>query len=166
MAKNKKKNKIEISDTYDKKTITRVVSIIILIFMIVYMITSLIINNDNSNNIDNEKINIQYEEILAGDLFNQGDKQYYVMLYDFEKSDAKYIDLIINNKLSGEDALPVYKVDLGNGFNKNIIDDKSNNSSDIKNLKVINGSTVIRVHNKKIELFIEDINKIKQYFGY
>jgi uncharacterized membrane protein len=166
MAKNKKKKTVIINDTYDRKTITKVVSIIILIFMIVYMITSLIINKYNFNNSDNnEKAEIQYEEIIAGDIFNQGDEQYYIMLYDFEKNDAKYINLIINNKLSGEDALPVYKVDLGNGFNKIIVGDKSNQTNDITQLKV-SGTTVIRIHNKKIELFIEGIDEIKKYFGY
>ncbi len=157
----------EVNASYEKKTITKMVSIVLLIFMILYMFTTLVVGRKNNN--DDKPVNeaIQYDEILGGSIFNQNRAQYYVMLYDFNSDDAKYVDLIIKNKLGGDDALKAYKVDLSNNFNNSIVGDNGNQDNDINKFKAKRGiTTLIRVNEKGIELFIEGIDNIKNYFDY
>lgn len=166
--KNIKKAKEEKEvNVYEKKTITKMVSIVLLLFMILYMFTTLVISRNNKDDKKQVDETIQYEEILGGSIFNQNRSQYYVMLYDFASDDAKYVDLIIKNKLSGDDALKVYKVDLSNSFNKDIIADSGYQDNDISKFKVKRGiTTLIRVNEKGVELFVEGMDNIKSYFDY
>lgn len=99
-----------------------------------------------------EKINkkkepvLQYEKILAKDILNQEEANYYVLIYDFK--DGKLKDLVTSYK--DKKSLKIYEVDKNMALNKDFV-------SDIPNLKVTNikdfkvkENTLIEIKGKSI----------------
>ncbi|HHX16743.1 MAG TPA: hypothetical protein GX725_02405 [Mollicutes bacterium] len=135
---------------------------VVVIFIIFYILTTAITNNmKNDGDKIIEPVVIQYEEILAGELFNMNRDQYFVLFYDFEDGAAPlYASLAASYKQ--ENGIQVYKVDLGKGFNEVYISEEGNhNVNKIEDLK-INGPTLIKIKNKKNILYIEGKDSIKE----
>ena len=109
--------------------------------------------NDSRKDLNKPPVSIQYEEILAGELFNMYDDEYYVVFFDFKDSSAAIYASILE-KYEADSDIKVYKVDLSKGFNEPYISEESNpNVKKIGDLK-INGPTLIKIKNKKNGLYV------------
>ncbi len=159
----KKKNKIDKQYNGEEVQLAKVKWIalgIILFFALAYFIGALITGKISFKKEEKAATTIQYEEILAEMTFKQPEAEYFVLYYSFSSSDSS----MINNYASKlEGTAPVYKVDLGKGFNTGYIaDGDTKTPTSINDLKV-KDPTLIRVKNKKAISYVNGLNNIKTY---
>ena len=147
------------NDNYDLKNIIKFILIVSIIALIFYLITVVVLNNKKSDTYDisSEPAVIQYSEIIIGDMFNQKENEYYVLL---KENDDFYLDLYdtyISTYTGKENSLKVYTVDLNNAFNKKYLSEESN--FDKGNFK-IKDTTLIKINNTNIVETYENSNSI------
>lgn len=137
------------SDNYDLKNIIKFILIVSIIALIFYLITVVVLKNKKSNTYDisSEPAVIQYSEIIIGDMFNQKENEYYVLLKENNDFYLDLYDTYISSYTGQENSLKVYTVDLNNAFNKKYLSEESNFNKD--NFKVKN-TTLIKMNNKNI----------------
>jgi len=136
---------IETEDNLKKIIITAI--IVIFILGLFYLITVLVNNSKmglNTKEPEKVEATIQYSEILAEDTFSMTPDEYYVLFYDFDGPSAALYDYMFGQYKAIKGNY-IFKVDLGSGFNKNIISDKTNkevqNASDLK----VKDATLIKI---------------------
>jgi len=99
--------------------------------------------------------------ILAKQIFNQKEEEYYVYFYDFdnEKDDLSVTNLV-NDKLTND---KVYKVDISNALNSNYITENNSNkkAKKLEDLKVKN-YTLLKISGDKIVKYYEKEDIIKE----
>lgn len=163
----KKQNKDKIMNESDNKVfsfITTVAGIIILL-IVVYLVIGIFFTKeidfkDKEDNKEKSNVTIDNKTITAGQIFDQKDNSYYVLIYDF---DSKLTNLSTFASLysSKENSIPIYKVDSRNKINSNFISKESNQKptsySDLK----IKSPTLIKIENKKVISYIEKEEDIK-----
>ena len=124
-----------------------------------YFLTTAILNQDTPE----EKITenaIQYNEILAGESFNQGDGEYYVIYYDSSNEYSTISSLISSYQLNNSDT-KLYSVDLSNGMNKKYITDGDIVTDNASSLRV-KDTTLIKFNDSEVSEVITDVNEIKR----
>ncbi|MDD3821901.1 MAG: hypothetical protein ACOXZW_01165 [Bacilli bacterium] len=155
------KNNIEVTSTI------KTLAFILIFFILMYLITALITGEIKLNKKDktgNDNTAIQYQEILAGEIFNKLEPQYYVIIYDFNNHDSSIIKSLIDQYFANETATltKLYEVNLGNHFNKTIKSDVSKiNTSNIKELQV-KDVTLIKVKDGQNILAVEGVTAISK----
>lgn len=143
----------------------KVAVVVLIIFGIVYLFTVNVTSNSTDlvvkKNIENTTI--QYDEIIAGTSFDQKDSEYLVLYFDVDNdTDSKYYSLK-NEYEQKENKLPIYYVDLGSSFNKDIVSTENNESaSNAEELKVTN-PTLIKFSNGAIAEYITGEEAITNY---
>ena len=143
-----------------KKTIIIVlVAIVLLVGM--YFLTTLILNKDTLEDKVMENA-IQYNEILAGESFNQ-DGEYYVIYYDSSDEYSTVSSLISSYQLNNSD-VKLYSVDISNGMNKKYVTDGDIVTSDASSLRVKN-NTLLKFSDGKVSKTITDINEITNFLN-
>jgi len=150
------------SDTSNTaKTAIIMVVCILLLLGIFYFITTKILDNAKKEKEEIGEVYIQYDEILAGESFNQKEEEYLVVYYD---SSDKYSILksLVSSYQSKDDVTRVYAVDLANGMNKKYIGQQVDTSSP-SNLKVVY-PTMIRFKNGSVSETITSDDQIYEYF--
>lgn len=145
-----------------KKALT-VLLIVVAIVAIVYLVAALIMG-DISLKSDEPTATIQYENILAGSTFKQHDKEYIVVYYDFEDTDASKINTAISNYDSTDSAKALYKVDLSLKQNQVYTTEETSNKKPTKATELkINGPTLIYIKDGKVNTYIEGVDQIEDY---
>lgn len=142
----------------------KIILIVTVIFGVFYVITVLVSKEKTPTYQSTPTPSvIQYDEIILGDLFEQNENTYYVLI---GQRDDQYLNLfnsLLNEYQTKKDSYPVYTVDLGVAFNKKYVSDTS--SFEKNNLKV-KGTTLIRIENKEIVEHYEAsetiLNKLKE----
>lgn len=163
MKNKKKKKEEEISVGITFPLIVKTFGIISLLIGFLYLGSVLFINKNSSSNNDDEETSgyIQYDEIVAGDIFNKTDSIYYVLIYDFNSQDVDAINYLLNS--SGLSYV-IYRVDLSNKFNSFIYSDVSNlNTTNINNFKV-KETTLIKIKNGNLIDTAEGLENVMSYF--
>ena len=143
---------------------------VVVVLALVYFVTALAtgeIKFNNKKKVEETETSIQYEEIIAGQILNRNDKDYYVLLFNFTDTYASYYLSIKDTYVKKDKALPVYIVDLEKDINKGIVAEDSKNIKtyvdNVKSLKVSN-PTLIRIKDHKVVQSIEDRDKIIEFF--
>ena len=143
-----------------KKTIIIIlVAAVLLVGM--YFLTTVILSKDN----EKEKITenaIQYDEILAGESFNQNGV-YYVIYYDSTDEYSTISSLISSYQLNNTDT-KLYSVDLSNGMNKKYITDGDIVTSDASSLRV-KDNTLLKFNNGEVSEVITDTSEITNFLN-
>ena len=149
---NKKLNQKNIytSETEMGINYIKIILIILVIVCVFSLITSFVTNKKYSKSNSNE-VTIQYKEIIAGNILNVSNDEYYVLL-EFENDDYNTLyETYLTNYASKENALPYYKVDMSKGFNKSYIStDKPNLDTDISSELKFTETTLLKIKSKKI----------------
>lgn len=149
---NKKLNqkKIYTSETKMGINYIKIILIILVIVCVFSLITSFVTNKKNNKTNSNE-VTIQYKEIIAGNILNVSNDEYYVLL-EFENDNYNTLyETYLTNYASKEKALPYYKVDMSKGFNKSYIStDKPNLDTDISSELKFTETTLLKIKSKKI----------------
>ena len=123
----KKKNKVKINTTTNDLEVTKVVKILVgvlLVLGITYLIAAFItgdIKLGKKQEKEKTEVEIQYEEILAGETFKQDASEYYVMYFNFTDNIAASYLTFKDTYSYKENSLDFYIVDLEKGFNQTFI---------------------------------------------
>ena len=143
---------------------------VLLILGIVYFVTAMSMGEIKLKK--NEKVktetSIQYEEIIAGSIFNRNADNYYVLLFNFTDQYASYYLSLIDSYKGKDGSLPFYIVDLEKKVNSNyaIKEDDDNTyptPKDISNLKVSN-PTILKIQKTKVVDVIAGQDKVLEFF--
>ena len=136
-----------------------IISVVILIVLVgIYFLTEVILNKEDD---DSDKVTenaIQYEEILAGESFNQSEDKYYVIYYD-STDDYSSISSLISSYQMNDNEVKLYSVDLSNGMNKSYVTDGNVVTTNANSLKV-KANTLLEFTNKKVTDVITDNDEI------
>lgn len=146
-----KEKLLDFSDKDDIKKIFYISGGVLLFIAVVFILINLFNGTWNLFSRENdEPTGIDGYLVMCGTMFNKKDKEYLVLAYNIKnEDDALYSALIENYK--GD--LPIYYLDLEDGFNKNCLGDKNN---------FVNDSTRIKFASQSL-LHIKDGKIIKSY---
>ena len=142
------------------KSILVVITVIIVVLALFYLLTIGILNKKSKTNVLNNA-SIQYREILAGEVFDQSDKEYLVLFYDSKADDASDTYSLVTNYNEKKPKIFMYIVDLAEGLNRNCRSDRDNDQAQNVDELKISKTTLIRFKNGKITDYITD--NIKDY---
>jgi len=149
------KTNLMISTDNEMSKLIILILVVALIFAAFYVITLFVTKKDDNKSDDNNEqsyeATIQYDKILAGNIFSQNKDEYYVLAYfkddsyvDYYKSYLSYYSEKV------ESAVPYYFVDLDDVFNSSFVDEKSNlNVTDVKKMK-FSQTTLLRIKDGKV----------------
>ncbi len=185
--KNERK-KIDSIGTIDSDIFGKIimVCIVICVFCAFYFLT-VFISKDNSNSSSNSNnsssnssnssstssssssssnASISYDNIIIGRSFSIDDDAYLVLYYDGSNSDlSSTVGTLVSTYKNKDSHLPIYKVDMSDGLNKNYTSEESNtNPSSVEDLH-INGITLIKFVDNKVDEYIEGQDSISDYLG-
>ena len=136
-----------------------IISLVILIVLVgIYFLTEVILNKEDD---DSDKVTekaIQYEEILAGESFNQSEDKYYVIYYD-STDDYSSISSLISSYQMNDNEVKLYSVDLSNGMNKSYVTDGNVVTTNANSLRV-KANTLLEFTSKKVTDVITDNDEI------
>lgn len=139
-------------DKYNIKQMIIFILIIVITLGIFYGITILVTKNkktttDDAPSTTNEDVSIDYDTILAQNIFNQSEDSYYVLAsFNDDENLSTYKDSIDKYKAK-ENSLKVYEIDLDSAFNKNYVSDVSNFKSEYP---IFSETTLLKIENGKI----------------
>ncbi len=146
------------------KSVIRAVVFLVIIILIFYLLSIRVINKKNTKVIGEATFN--YSDIMLGESFNRNEKEYLVLFYDRSNGDI-YSSLSENlDKYNKSDkALSIYTVDMSNGINSRYSAEESNpNASSASELK-INGPTLIKFTNNKVNEYVEGTDNINNFLA-
>ena len=123
--------------------------------------------NFGSKKEENEEVSIQYEEIIAGQIFNRVDSEYYVLLFNFTDTFGSYYLSLIDSYKVEEDSLPIYIVDLEKKVNEKYVlgeDEKLvEKPKGLSEFKATN-PTLVKIKNGKVTERITGQEKVLDFF--
>ncbi len=156
------KNKVNVNaaNNNEMKKLIQISIIVILIFGIFYLITKVATDNTFEDEDIPREVEISFEEIILGDLLNQKDEEYFVLV-TFE--DDVYNSLYrsyLDEYYKEEREEGRYFANINNIFNKKYIGEESN--FDINDLK-FKESTLVKVKDGKLLETYEGPDAIKDY---
>ena len=170
MKKKKKDKKVVEEDNYINRFIAYLAFFLIML-IVGYLIVGIFVNKSISFNKNKDKeeeeekeVVIDNSTILAGEIFDQKEEEYYVLIYNVNDSDSLFVNWL-NAYKGKEDALTVYIVDSSKKLNANFLVEKDSNTSpsgydDLR----IKSPTLIKVQNKNVSLYVEGEEDIKNIF--
>lgn len=159
--KTKINNKIVMDDEVSK--LIKITVIIVIVFAVFYVITKLVTEDNKIDDSKEEKAEIQYQEIMLGNLLKQPESEYYVLvMFEDDIYNSLYNNYFVQYDKK-DNSLSKYEVNINNIFNKHYIADESN--FDVNGLK-FKESTLLKIKNDKISETYEGreniINELKE----
>ncbi len=155
-----KKNKIKkidkvksySSDSDEMTSMFKILGLVVLALALFYLVFAIATGEISFGKKKTEyKEEIQNEEILLGNIFSRIDSEYYVLIYDFDGTDAIDYENIYNMYINNFKTSKMYLVDLSKKFNSSyVVEDNSLvNVTNVESLKVVNGM-LVKVENGNI----------------
>lgn len=172
MKRNVNKNSIYGKANYNEEVVklVKILIVVVIALGLVYFATA-IATGEIKFGKDNKKeteVSIQYEEIIAGEILNRIDTEYYVLLFNFTSDDATNLLTFKDNYSYVNGSLPVYIVDLDKKFNSILtpskgeeIKDKPSNVSDLR----VNDVTLLKVKDGKITSRVTTYDEVEKTFN-
>ena len=140
------------------KTFITIIVTLIVFFIILYILTGIFITKDikwfEKKDTTDTTENAISNKILGVDSLRQAEEEYYVYYYDTTNENSDINSIV--NSLSEK----VYRVDLHDDFNSNLIGEPSGVVSDISQLKV-SDPTIIKVVSSTITEFYNGVEQIE-----
>ena len=149
--------------TDEQKEVFKFIIIIVVLVLVIggiYLITDKYIEKGSRSKTTGV---VNYD---IGTMLNRPYEEYYIIIYDSKSPEASYYSSLINKYKENEDALKVYFIDLNNELNRKYYNVNNDNVSN-KKAKSINeldlgDVTLIKISNKEINTYIDDINSIEK----
>ena len=171
--KEMKKQKREFNDEEEKSIVNRFVTtigIVLLALVILYLFIGIFVtktitfNKEKENEETKEEATIDNTIILASQIFDQKEDEYYVLVYNPEDKVENLTDFV-NLYKNKEDATKLYKVDSTKKFNSNFIvtKDSNKNPTNYSELKIISPS-LIKISSKTVVEYYEGFEEVKNVF--
>jgi hypothetical protein len=164
-----KKQKRDFNDEEEKSFINRFIMTIgmvlialvaLYLFIGIFVTKSITFGKDKTEE-EKEEVSIDNSTILASQIFNQKEEEYYVLVYN--PSDKVYnLEQFIELYQNKEEKLTLYKVDSTKKFNSNYIVEKDSNKNptSIEDLKIIS-PTLIKISSGSVAEYIEGFEEVK-----
>ena len=161
--KKKTKNKKNVNSEIEVGNLFKIILVIMIVFGIFYILTYYMQKNKKTttNNGNNDHLAIiQYDEILIGNMLNQSEEEYYVLILNEEDYRTKYKNYLANytniNKF--------YYALIDNAFNKPYIGETSNlNVDNLSDLK-ISDTSLLKISAGKIVETYDGNSAVMQKF--
>ena len=169
--KEMKKQKRNYEDDEEKSIVSRfvmtigiVLTALVLLYLFVGIFITKSITFGDKGKDKTEEVAADKTTILASQIFDQSDEEYYVLVYD-PSDEVHNIEQFLTTYKSKSDALTVYKVDSSKKFNsKYIVEEDSNkNPTSINDLK-IKAPSLIKISSKSVTEYIEGFDEVKNVF--
>lgn len=166
MKKQKKNYELNEEENYLSRFILTIGLIIVLLIGL-YLIVGIFVTKSidfSKKEETKEEVTIDNSTILMGEIFDQKEDSYYVLIYD-KKDDKSSIDKFLSLYKSKTNKLTVYEVDSSLSFNSKYIVEKDSNKNPTgyDDLKVIS-PTLIKIENKTVTEYNEGFDSIKEIF--
>ena len=174
MSKKKKQKKITTSNSsYNNEVVKTVIILfaVLAVLGITYVIAGLMTGEIKFGSPkEEEKVpaEIQYEEIIMGEIFNQPGDEYYALLFDFTSNYASSY-ITYKDVFEADTENPkIYLVDMEKGFNKGFLvqgdEEYEANPDSFDQLKVKNPS-LLKISNHKVTERYEGKDAIEEFFS-
>ncbi len=135
--------------------------VVLIVFGATILMNKLGVFDEGYTKPEKGEIIISYEDATVGTIFNRPDAEYYVIFDDFTENPNQYLTSILFRYSNEEETLPIYKVDMSNGFNTKYAGEQGNPSAQkVEDIK-INGVTLIKIVNGKNVKYIEGTTNIE-----
>ena len=135
--------------------------VVLIVFGATILMNKLGVFDEGYTKPERGEIIISYEDATVGTIFNRPDTEYYVVFDDFTENPNQYLTSILFRYSNEEKTLPIYKVDMSNGFNTKYAGEQGNPSAQkVEDIK-INGVTLIKIVNGKNVKYIEGTTNIE-----
>lgn len=135
--------------------------VVLIVFGATILMNKLGVFDEGYTKPERGEIIISYEDATVGTIFNRPDTEYYVVFDDFTENPNQYLSSILFRYSNEEETLPIYKVDMSNGFNIKYSGEQGNPSAQkVEDVK-INGVTLIKIVNGKNVKYIEGTTNIE-----
>ncbi|NLA32323.1 MAG: hypothetical protein GX864_00020 [Mollicutes bacterium] len=161
MAKNRIKKVVKVKDEETEmgtRTLVFTFVAMILLSLFIYFLTDVMKKKEASKK-QEEIVEIDNNKILLGNLFNQSDKEYYVLVYDYKDKFIEFFDDLKNQY--HDPRVKLYESDLKDGLNRRYIAEESNpKATSLDDLK-ISKETLIKISEGKIVKFLEGPENIR-----
>lgn len=168
-AKNKKKEKNNIEEENLFNRLVGILAFTLIIIILGYLFVGIFINKtiifgDKKDKEEESEVKIDNTTILAGEIFDQKENSYLVLIVDKSDKNSILLDWSSYYSSNNDDALKIYTVDSSKKLNANFIVKKDSNTSpqSYNDLKIIS-PTLIKIDNKKVSKYIEGEIKIKDF---
>jgi len=138
------------------------ISVGVIAVLVIFYIGFAVYHGELFKKHEKEAETIQDIEIMAGNIFNRTESEYYVLLYDFKGDNKSYGDTFYSVYDNKTDKIKMYKVNLGSGLNKSYVAEKASdvNTSSGTALKVVD-LTLIKVKGGKAVEVYSGKDKVK-----
>ncbi|MBR4830780.1 MAG: hypothetical protein IKZ96_03340 [Bacilli bacterium] len=166
----KKERKLRNNYTEDNENIiTRFVGTIfgvLIVLVISYLLVGIFVTKTIKFGKDKEEPTVATTDkstILIGNIFNQKEEEYLVVIYDINNKEDQTITTWLNYYSGKNSDTTIYKVDSKNKMNAKYIVEKDSNreAKEVSELKVI-APTIIRIKNGSISEYIEGESSVKE----
>ena len=148
----KSTNKSFVKNENEIVKLIKIVVILAVIFLAFYVLTIFINKKDNVVN-EEKKNEIQYDEILIGDILNQPNDEYYVLIYDNSDLNLGLYDVYKTQYEQTKDSLRFYEAVINNPLNSSYVAEENNfKITNIKDFRV-KETTLLQIKNKKIKKY-------------
>lgn len=154
------------NDNSDKmfKFVTTI-SVIIVLLLALYLVVGIFFTkeiklNDEKKKEEKQSVTIDNKTITAGQIFEQKDNSYYVLVYDVD-SKLTNLSTFASIYSSKENSIPIYTVDSSNKMNSRFISEESNKTPTSYDDLKIKVPTLIKIENKVVTEYIENESDIK-----
>lgn len=148
----KSTNKSFVKNENEIVKLIKIVIIISLIFLAFYALTAFI-NKEEKEVTPDKKNEIQYDEILIGNILTQPNDEYYVLIYDNEDLNLGLYDVYKTKYEKMDGALRFYEAVINNPLNSRYVGEENNfKITDIKDFRV-KETTLLQIKNKKIKKY-------------
>ena len=166
-----KKQKRNYNDDEEKNFLSRFVMtigivlgalIVLYLFIGIFVTKTISFNNDKDE--EENVVTIDNSTILASQIFDQKEDEYYVLIYD-PNDKVHDIEQFVSLYSSKEDSITLYKVDSSKKFNSNYIVEKDSNKTptNYSELKIIT-PTLIKINSKNVVEYNEGFEEVKNVF--
>ena len=170
--KERRKKKMYTTDSFKETEMSRMVKIlfgVVLIFLLIYFGFSIYSGElfGPEEVVEEEPVEFQDVNMLAGTTFNMDHDEYYVLYFDYSnKGEASTMQLLYKDVFKPNNGTKMYLSDLSNKFNEPYIAKEGEQINkapkNINELKVTN-PTLIKIKDKKVIEFITGHDKVKEY---
>ena len=152
---------LEENTSFSLKSIIIMLIIMFVVFVGFYFITVKVLDRQETNKTNVPIVSDEYqsEKILFSQMLTRKETEYYVYAYDEKSKLYSLFEQYIKKYDEKEDKLPIYRIDLNDGMNKNYISNKTVVNDSLEGLKV-SDTTLFKVNNGKIEAFYTQSNDI------
>lgn len=142
---------------YKITNLFKLLFIILIIIVVFYALTNFLMSRSTKGEEEIVDVEIQYDEILIGSIYNVFGDEYYVLV-ELE-DDYLTLNSLLTSYKSKDGAIKVYTANLNHAMNQKYFKEESNFNS---RFPIFKETTLIKIVNDNIVEYYEGIDKVKE----